>query len=307
MSTLKSYGLTFHALFFMFGHVETIKTAACLAVNSTMNNPYKNKTAFVTGGASGIGLSLCHSLASYGARVIIADINMDQAKRAASGICAEGFNASALELDVTNETAVSRAVRETIVLYGTLDFYFNNAGIGISADALDLTSNQWRKVFDVNLFGVLYGTMAAYAAMAKQKSGHIVNIASMAGFAPFSINVPYTASKYGVVGLTQALRHEAAGLGVRMTLVCPGIVRTSFYNAIEVVGTTRESFVSRLPRRLITPDRAAEIILKGVARNRAMIIFPFHAKALLWVSRFAPSVLNIINRKMVREFRSLRQ
>ena len=86
-------------------------------------------------------------------------------------------------------------MEEAAAEFGSLDFYFNNAGIGISADARTWIG-QWRKVFDVNLFGVLYGTMAAYAVMARQGCGHIVNVASMAGFAPFSINTPYTAAKY---------------------------------------------------------------------------------------------------------------
>ncbi len=271
-----------------------------------MNNPYKDKTAMVTGGASGMGRALCRSLAARGARVVVADINGNEAKRAASEITAMGFQADAVTLNVADESAVFKAVEKTAARFGSLDFYFNNAGIGISADARDLTIGQWRKIFDVNLFGVLYGTMAAYAVMARQGRGHIVNVSSMAGFAPFSINAPYTAAKYGVVGLTQALRHETSDLGVRMTLVCPGIVRTSFYDAIEIIGTDRKTYMEFMPSRLITPERAAEIILRGVARNRSMIIFPFHAKVLWWICKFAPGVMVFINKKMVREYRSLR-
>jgi len=274
---------------------------------SEMKNPYKDKTVIVTGGASGMGRSLCLGLASRGARVIVADINGEKARRAADEIKGMGCHARAVTLDVGDEGAVFRAVADTAAEFGSIDYFFNNAGIGISADARDLTIEQWRKIFDVNLFGVLYGTMAAYAVMARQGRGHIVNVASMAGFAPFSINAPYTAAKYGVVGLSQALRHETEGLGVRMTLVCPGIVRTSFYDAIEIIGTDRDTYMEFMPRRLISPDRAAEIILDGVARKKAMIVFPFHAKVLWWVSRFAPFVMNFINRKMVRKYRSLRK
>jgi NAD(P)-dependent dehydrogenase (short-subunit alcohol dehydrogenase family) len=271
-----------------------------------MKNPFKDKTALVTGGASGMGRELCHSLAARGARVVVADINREEAERTASEISAMGYTVRAVVLDVTNESAVFKAVEDAVSWFGSLDYYFNNAGIGISADARDLKMEQWRRVFDVNLFGVLYGTMAAYTAMARQGRGHIVNISSMAGFAPFSINTPYTASKYGVVGLTQALRHETADLGIRMTLVCPGIVRTSFYDALEIIGTDRETYMKFMPRRIITAERAAEIILRGVAGNRALIIFPFHAKILWWMSKFAPFVMSMINKKMVRKYRSLR-
>ena len=269
-----------------------------------MKNPYQGKSAIVTGGASGIGRALCHGLAGRGAYVTVADLNGDAAGRVAGEIVAAGGNARALQLDVSDEAAVYRAVKTAVAEGGRLDYCFNNAGIGISADALDLEIGQWRRVFDVNLFGVLYGTMAAYAAMARQGSGHIVNVSSMAGFAPFSMNTPYTAAKYGVVGLTEALRHEAAARGVRMTLVCPGIVRTSFYDAMEVMGTDRDAYTGRLPRRLIGPERAAAIILRGVARNRRLVIFPFHARALWWAKKFAPFLLDIMNRYVVREFRS---
>ncbi len=272
-----------------------------------MKNPYKNNTAIVTGGASGIGLSLCRMLALQGATVVIADIDGVKAEQAASEMRGTGFSAYAVKLDVSDEKSVFTAVKETAAMYGSLDFYFNNAGIGISADALDLSIAQWRRIFDVNLFGVLYGTMAAYTVMVRQGCGHIVNISSMAGLAPFSINSPYTAAKYGVVGLTESLRHECAGLGVRMTLVCPGIVMTPFYDALEIIGTTRETFMKSMPRHLITPDRAAGIILKGVARNKPKIVFPLHARILWRLNRFAPFILDIINRKMVKEFRSLKK
>lgn len=270
-----------------------------------MKNPFKDTTVFVTGGASGIGKALCRALGESGAVVTVADVNGTAAARVAEEITAAGGSARACALDVSDEGAVYRAVEAAVAGGGKLDYYFNNAGIGISADALDLDIEQWRRVFDVNLFGVLYGTMAAYAAMARQGSGHIVNVASMAGFAPFSMNTPYTAAKYGVVGLTDALRHEAAARGVRMTLVCPGIVRTSFYDSMEVVGTERSTYTGRLPRRLIGPERAAAIILRGVAKNRRLIIFPFHARALWWVKKLAPVLLDFMNRYVVREFRSL--
>jgi NAD(P)-dependent dehydrogenase (short-subunit alcohol dehydrogenase family) len=271
-----------------------------------MKNPYQGKTAFVTGGGSGIGRALCKELAERGATVLVSDIDVKEADRTAAAITAAGRTARALQLDVSDENAVFRSVGDASAESGGLDYYFNNAGIGISADALDLKMTQWKRVFEVNLFGVLYGTMAAYGVMARRGSGHIINTSSMAGFAPFSINTPYTAAKFGVVGLTEALRHEAAGLGVRMTLVCPGIVRTGFYDAIEIIGTTRETYMSWMPRRLITPERAAAIILNGVAKNRKTIIFPLHARLLWWVKKFAPGLIDIMNRTMVKKFRSLR-
>ena len=107
-----------------------------------------DKTAFVTGGAAGMGRALCNALASRGARVVIADIKGEEAERAASELISKGFTACAITLDVTSEDAVFRAVDETVSRFGSLDYYINNAGIGISADARDLNMGQWRRVFD---------------------------------------------------------------------------------------------------------------------------------------------------------------
>ena len=91
-----------------------------------------------------------------------------------------------------------------------------------------------------------------------------------------------------------------------LTLVCPGIVRTGFYDALEIIGTTRETYMSWMPRRLITPERAASIILDGAAKNRKRIVFPLHARLLWWVKKIAPGALDVMNKIMVKKYRSLR-
>jgi NAD(P)-dependent dehydrogenase (short-subunit alcohol dehydrogenase family) len=270
-------------------------------------NPYYNKIAVVTGGASGIGKSLCRGLAARGARVIVTDIDYEGARTASSEITSLGGLSTAVRLDVADETAVFKAVERIVDEYQRLDYFFNNAGISITGDVRDITLNQWKRTLGVNLHGVIHGTLAAYTVMARQGHGHIVNISSLAGLAPFSINTPYTAAKYGVVGLTDALRPEAEDLGITICLVCPGIVRTSFYDSMEMVRASREKYNSHLPRNLLSADDAAEIILRRLARNKKLIIFPFHARMFRWIQKFAPWLMDIINKKMVREFRSMRE
>jgi NAD(P)-dependent dehydrogenase (short-subunit alcohol dehydrogenase family) len=135
----------------------------------------ENKIAIVTGGGAGIGEALCHELARRGARVVVADINGDDADRVATAIEGGGGRAQARRVDVADEQDVRRLVEETAAAQGRLDYVFNNAGIAIGGDARDLTPAQWRRVLDVDLHGVLHGTLAAYPIMVKQGSGHIIN------------------------------------------------------------------------------------------------------------------------------------
>ncbi len=270
-------------------------------------NPYKDKIAIVTGGASGIGRELCRGLAELGAMVIVTDINVEEAGLVVEEITGSGGMARAAALDVSDQSEVFAAVEELSAEYGRLDYMFNNAGICITGDARDISIEQWKKLFDVNLFGVIFGTLAAYSVMAARGSGHIINIASMAGFAPFAINTPYTAAKHAVVGFTESLRSEAHDLGVRISLVCPGIVRTKFYDSMKVVNADREQYKSRLPSRIISPEDAARVILRKVAKNKKMILFPLHAHLFWWIKKIAPAILDHINIKMVRAFREIRR
>ncbi|MFQ5614896.1 MAG: SDR family NAD(P)-dependent oxidoreductase, partial [Anaerolineales bacterium] len=169
-----------------------------------------------------------------------------------------------------------------------------------------LELHHWKRVMDVNLMGVIHGTTVAYAQMIRQGNGHIVNIASLAGLVPFPSSVPYTMSKHAVVGLSTALRAEGADFGVKVSVVCPAFIKTGMMDANTLVGVRREDVKARQNRWLPTADRAAEAILRGVARNREFIVFPFYARLLWWVGRLWPAGPLPLRRKMVNDFRVLR-
>jgi NAD(P)-dependent dehydrogenase (short-subunit alcohol dehydrogenase family) len=263
-----------------------------------------DKVAIVTGGGSGIGEAVSRELARRGARVVVADVNPGEAKRVAAAIADGGGRATAHSVDVSKEPDVRGLVEETASAYGRLDFLFNNAGIAIGGDARDLTLDQWRRVLDVDLHGVLHGTLAAYPIMVSQGFGHIVNTSSGAGLVPTPLNAPYCTAKHGVVGLSLSLRLEGADLGVKVSVVCPGYVRTPIFDNAVVVGMPRE-VANRTPGRvkMIEAAEAARVILRGVERNQAVIAFPRYIR---WAWRAACLFPRVLDRAAPRQVRQLR-
>ena len=273
-----------------------------------MSGVFAGKTAIVTGGGSGIGEALSLELARRGAQVIIADINGEDARRVATAITASGGHATATTVDVAREQDVRHLVQGTASGYGHLDYLFNNAGIGLGGDARDLTADHWRRVLDVDLYGVLHGVLAAYPIMARQGSGHIVNTSSAAAFFPDPGNAPYCTAKHAVVGLSLSLRLEGADLGVKVSCVCPGFVRTNIYQNADVVNMNLPADLPReqlagAPAKMMTAARAAQLILDGVSGNQALIIFP---ASIRWGRRAYHVFPRLFDRYLLRQMRQWR-
>jgi len=270
---------------------------------------FRDKVALVTGGASGMGRAVCEQMGRYGAKVVVADINYEGAQGVAKSIVVAGGQAWAANLDVIQQADVENLINETARERGRLDLIFNNAGIGIIGDERDKTQDHWNKVIDVNLLGVLYGTTAAYQLMVQQGFGQIVNMASMAGFIPSPMDIAYGTTKRAIIGLSLSLRDEGAALGVKVNAVCPGLIKTPIiYNTpILNVDWTREEIDKNLPHWLYMEEsKAGRAILKGVARNRGMIVFPFHALLAWWLVRLCPPLFDRIAQLQIKGFRKHR-
>lgn len=266
---------------------------------------YRDKVAIVTGAASGIGRALVEELSRRGAIVVASDRNraaLEETVRAcAGGPC----RPSASPLDVTNLDAFKAVVEETSGRHGRLDYLFNNAGVAVGGEVRDLPISDWKEVLDINLMGVVNGVLAAYPLMVRQKSGHIVNTASVAGLAPLPCEVSYVASKYGVVGLSHALRAEAADLGVKVTVVCPGKIETPIWRTSKIVAFDRDGLLSLVPKG-IGPRECAAVILAGVARNRSTVAVPGHAKLLWYAGRLNPDLVIFLARRFMKRMRAFR-
>jgi NAD(P)-dependent dehydrogenase (short-subunit alcohol dehydrogenase family) len=271
---------------------------------------FKDKVAIVTGGASGIGRALCEQLGQRGARVVVTDINTEGAEQVASAIATAGGLAQGAYLDVTKAEDVQRLIGETAAEQGQLDFMFNNAGICMVGEVRDMDLEQWRRIMDVNFWGVVHGTMAAYQVMLKQGFGHIVNTASADGLIPFPMMTAYSTTKHAVIGLSTGLRAEAVGLGVKVSVVCPGLIRTRMQDISTMVTELRD--VNALRRELkqhpvgMDADQCARAILRGVERNRGIIVVTAFARICWWLYRLHPALIKPFNHTWVSTIRAHR-
>lgn len=251
--------------------------------------------AIVTGGASGIGRGLSEALAKRGFDVVVADRQHELATEVAARIRRAGGRASASELDVRDFAAFDRLAKETVSRVGRIDYLFNNAGISVGGEMLSYDLDDWTDVIDVNLVGVTNGVQAVYPRMAEQRSGHIVNTASIAGLITSNIG-SYAATKFAVVGLSKALRVEGRFSNVKCSVICPGAIRTPIltggkFGRDRTPGFTEEMALEMWDKvRPMNVDVFVERVLPQVFRNRGIIIEPKAWRALWLLDRLSPAL-----------------
>jgi NAD(P)-dependent dehydrogenase (short-subunit alcohol dehydrogenase family) len=267
------------------------------------------KVALITGGASGIGKAIGEELARRGVEVVLADRQLAVAESVAEGIRKEGGRASAAELDVRSFPAWEALVKDTIERTGSIDYLFNNAGIGVGGEISDYELRDWDDVIDVNLRGVTHGIQAVYPRMIAQRSGHIINTASMAGLVA-APEGSYTATKHAVVGLSKALRVEAKRHGVRVSVLCPGAIRTPIltggkFGRINIPNATDEKILAQWEHlRPMDPRELARQALDAIERDRAIIVIPRWWKAFWYLERISPSLSFRVWGKVMDHLRS---
>ena len=255
-------------------------------------NIFNGKVAIITGAGSGIGKALAEELARRGAHVVISDINDERIKAVGKMIADAKGAVTASVLDVSDYEAVKRLIEDTATTHGRIDYLFNNAGIAVSGPAEDFTIDDWRRVIDINLYGVVHGVAVAYPLMVRQGFGHIVNTASIEGLLPGATLPSYLASKYGVVGLSNALNIAGADHGVRVSAVCPGYIKTAIFADSKAINMDKEKGMIEMERlRGITPEECAIAILHGIERNQAIIVVTWLAKIVWWLYRLSPGLM----------------
>jgi NAD(P)-dependent dehydrogenase (short-subunit alcohol dehydrogenase family) len=265
------------------------------AVATSGNQALAGRVAIVTGGASGIGRALGEELAARGCTVVLADRQLELAREVALELEKRGKAASAADLDVRDLAAFEALAQEVRARFGHIDLLFNNAGIGVGGGMETYAPEDWDDVFDVNLRGVANGVQAVYPILVEQRSGQIINTASMAGLVPSPSQGSYSASKHAVVGLTKALRVEAKRFGVRASVLCPGAVRTPILTGGRfgrVKLALSEDEMLRLWERFrpMAPELFARRAVDAVLRNQAVIVLPSWWKAFWYLERLSPSL-----------------
>lgn len=257
---------------------------------------YRGQVALVTGGASGIGRALGAELARAGATVVLADVDGAAAAAAAAEI---GGNAESAPLDVRDRGEFAALVHDLVVRHGHLDLLCNNAGIQMGGPTHELTGQHWDRIVDVNLMGVVNGILAAYPGMVAAGRGQIVNTASGAGLAAPPFVTAYATTKFAVVGLSTGLRPEAALHGVQVSVLCPGSIDTAILDRPPESGlpdtasaaVTGRTYLALLKQRPSSVEAFARRAVRKMARDQAVIVVPAQAKALWYLQRLSPSLM----------------
>ncbi len=238
------------------------------------------KAAFISGGASGIGLAIAHALAREGVRVAIGDINRTTLDEAVEGLRRSGAAVCPVLLDVADPASWANAVAATQRAFGLVQILCNNAGVGPArADVTEVPPEDWVWALRINLGGVFHGTQAFVGRMkAAAQGGHVVNTASILGLFPNGFHSAYVASKFAVVGLSEAMRIELADLGIGVSVLCPGFVRTPLRHTSQRLRPSSagrddcaKGVVEERPSAM-EPDAVGTLVVEGIRDNRLYIL-----------------------------------
>lgn len=232
----------------------------------------KDRTAIVTGAGQGMGRTVAHTLASFGARLVVNDLNADTAERVAEELISTDIPAIAVQGDVTEAAAVRRLVDETIKRFGDVHILINNAGILYPTAVIHITEDEWDRVIDVNLKSTFLCSQAVLPAMKKAGWGRIVNFSSTAGKNISTVGgAHYTAAKAGILGFTRHLAKEVARDGITVNAVCPGLIDTEMVRSTIDEDRTQAYAESFPIPRLGRPEEVAHLVA-FLATERAAYI-----------------------------------
>ncbi|MGB8328527.1 MAG: SDR family NAD(P)-dependent oxidoreductase [Polyangiales bacterium] len=271
-----------------------------------MAKDLSGKVAIITGGAGGIGKALAQELGARGCYLVLADIDTELLDRTATELRGTGTRVDAKGVDVRDAAQVKALIEGAYAERSRIDYLFNNAGVNLCAELRDTTLDDWNWLIDVNLRGVVHGVHAAYPIMREQGFGHIVNVASAAGLIPAAAEGAYGTTKHAVVGLSAALQIEAAAFGVKVSVVCPGMIDTPIFDATKYVKLDPQSIREIAPEKPMEPRKAAKRIVRGMERNRFFIVITATAHVLWRLHRYAPGTSMRVGRLAVRMFRDRR-
>ncbi len=262
---------------------------------------------FITGAASGIGRATAEAVAAGGGRLFLTDVQADLLATTAASIRERGGKVVVSEaVDVTDHDAVRRLARQVTAEHGAMDVVMNVAGISAWGTVQSLEHETWRRQVEVNLMGPIHVIEELVPPMVEAgRGGHLVNVSSAAGIIGMPWHAAYSASKFGLRGVSEVLRFDLGRHGIGVSLVCPGAVHTPLTGTVQIAGvdTTSPRFrkvQARFHERAVSPEVAAEAILKGVRRNRYWVYTSPDIRLIHAVQRYFPPAyalsMRVLNR-----------
>ncbi|MBW4084447.1 SDR family oxidoreductase [Paenibacillus sp. S150] len=266
------------------------------------------KIIVITGGASDIGQSIAMELIQNRNKVILLDINESGLQNVQALLNPTGDVLMTQAVDMTIPGEVEQAFNTLYSKYKKIDYVFNIVGYGLVGEVRDMGIEDWRGMINTNLNGVLFPTVYAYDLMTKQGFGHIVNMSSLGGIIPSPFNTAYSTTKHAIVGLSTSLREEGKSRGVKVTVLCPGGIRTKLWDSVRLINLKREPFRKLVPESsLLVPKQAAKIILRHVAKNKGIIVFPKFATLSYFVYKYIPGLFNKGIQISVKSLRAIQE
>ncbi|MBW2453685.1 MAG: SDR family oxidoreductase [Deltaproteobacteria bacterium] len=245
---------------------------------------FNDRVVVVTAAGSGIGRATAKAFAQAGARVHLVDVVPDRVAEATTELTAAGRRATGHVVDCTSSEAVAELAAEVVAAEGRVDVLQNGVGALLAAPAEELSAADWHRHIDLNIGSVVNGIAAFLPVMLEGRGrSHIVNIASVAGLVGFPYTAPYCATKFAIVGLSEALSFELAGRGIGVTAVCPGMVRSNLVadGQLRLPGPWPALFDWAYAHLAADPERVAQAVLRAVARNESLVT-PAPLLPLLW-------------------------
>jgi NAD(P)-dependent dehydrogenase (short-subunit alcohol dehydrogenase family) len=250
------------------------------------------KKCFITGAASGIGRAVAEQAAAEGGELFLTDINAAQLEEVASGIREAGGRVGlSRALDIADFEAVKALAADIHAQHGSMDVVMNVAGIAIWGSVVTLEHGDWRRCVDINLMGPIHVIECFIPPMiAARRGGHLVNVSSAAGLFGLPWHAAYSASKFGLRGVSEVLRFDLQRYRIRVSLVCPGGVNTGLVRTVQIRGVDTEApriiaMKKRFQRHAVTPAQAAHAILKGMKAGRYMIFTSWDIRVGYWFQR----------------------